>query len=138
MASAVGLVSIEIFGCKNPASKTYAELLGYALQMTNILRDVAEDSAVGRIYLPIEDLRKFDVSESSLLAGKPSGNFTALMRFEAGRARALLPPLATLFRTTTQTLSNPPNLCARSMSASSRGWRRTTFASSRSAIGCLE
>ena len=89
VASAVGLVSIEIFGCKNPASKSYAELLGYALQMTNILRDVAEDAAVGRIYLPIEDLRKFDVSESSLLAGKPSGNFTALMRFEAGRARAL-------------------------------------------------
>ena len=74
----------------------------------------------GRIYLPIEDLRKFEVSESSLLAGKPSGNFTALMRFEAGRARALLPTLATLFRTTTQTLSNPPNLCAQSMSASSR------------------
>jgi 15-cis-phytoene synthase len=89
VASAVGLVSIEIFGCKNPASKSYAELLGYALQMTNILRDVAEDAAVGRIYLPIEDLRKFDVSESSLLAGKPNGNFTALMRFEAGRARAL-------------------------------------------------
>jgi 15-cis-phytoene synthase len=89
VASAVGLVSIEIFGCKDPASKTYAELLGYALQMTNILRDVAEDSALGRIYLPIEDLQKFEVSESSLLAGKPSGNFSALMRFEAVRARSL-------------------------------------------------
>lgn len=89
VASAVGLVSIKIFGCKNPASATYAELLGYALQMTNILRDVAEDAAVGRIYLPIEDLRKFEVSESSLLAKKPSGDFGALMRFEAVRARSL-------------------------------------------------
>jgi 15-cis-phytoene synthase len=89
VASAVGLVSIEIFGCKNPASKTYAELLGYALQMTNILRDVAEDAAAGRIYLPVDDLRKFEVSESSLLAGKPSGNFSALMRFEAVKARSL-------------------------------------------------
>ena len=89
VASAVGLVSIEIFGCKNPASATYAELLGYALQMTNILRDVAEDAEVGRIYLPIEDLRKFEVSESSLLAKKPSGDFRALMRFEALRARSL-------------------------------------------------
>jgi len=89
VASAVGLVSIQIFGCKNPASKTYAELLGYALQLTNILRDVAEDAALGRIYLPVEDLQKFEVSESSLLAGKPSGNFSALMRFETARARSL-------------------------------------------------
>jgi len=89
VASAVGLVSIQIFGCKNPASKTYAEFLGYALQVTNILRDVAEDAALGRIYLPVEDLQKFEVSESSLLAGKPSGNFSALMRFETSRARSL-------------------------------------------------
>lgn len=89
VASAVGLVSIQIFGCKNPASKTYAELLGYALQLTNILRDVAEDAALGRIYLPVEDLQKFEVSESSLLAGKPSGNFSALMRLETARARSL-------------------------------------------------
>jgi phytoene synthase len=89
VASAVGLVSIEIFGCKNPGSKTYAESLGYALQMTNILRDVAEDAAMGRIYLPMEDLQRFDVSESGLLAGKRSGDFSALMRFEAVRARSL-------------------------------------------------
>lgn len=89
VASAVGLVSIEIFGCKNPQSKVYAEFLGYALQLTNILRDVAEDAAAGRIYLPLEDLRKFRVSEASLLAGRPEGDFQALMRFEAGRSRAL-------------------------------------------------
>jgi phytoene synthase len=89
VASAVGLVSIEIFGCKNPQSKIYAEVLGYALQMTNILRDVAEDAAAGRIYLPREDLRRFEVSEDSLLAAHPDGDFDGLMRFEAARCRAL-------------------------------------------------
>jgi 15-cis-phytoene synthase len=89
VASAVGLVSIEIFGCKNPKSKIYAERLGYALQMTNILRDVAEDAAAGRIYLPVEDLRKFEVREADLLQGKPGAKFGDLMRFEAERARAL-------------------------------------------------
>lgn len=89
VACAVGLVSIEIFGCRNPQSKIYAEFLGYALQLTNILRDVAEDAAAGRIYLPLEDLRRFEVSEASLLARKPGGNFNGLMRFEAARARSL-------------------------------------------------
>jgi phytoene synthase len=89
VASAVGLVSIEIFGCKNNRSRIYAELLGYALQMTNILRDVAEDAAVGRLYLPIEDLRKFGISETDLLEGHPGDKFSALMYFEAARARSL-------------------------------------------------
>ena len=89
VASAVGLVSVEIFGCKHPKSKIYAELLGYALQMTNILRDVAEDAAAGRIYLPLEDLRKFGVSESDLLRGNAGENFSNLMRFEAARTRSL-------------------------------------------------
>ena len=89
VASAVGLVSVEIFGCRNSKSRIYAETLGYALQMTNILRDVAEDASVGRIYLPLEDLRKFAVSEADLLRGNPGGNFRALMVFEAARARVL-------------------------------------------------
>ena len=89
VACAVGLVSIEIFGCRNPKSKVYAEFLGHALQMTNILRDIAEDSAVGRIYLPLEDLRKFGVTEADLLSGDAGDSFGALMRFEATRTRAL-------------------------------------------------
>ena len=89
VASAVGLASIEIFGCKNPKSKIYAEFLGYALQMTNILRDVAEDAAAGRIYLPLEDLQKFGVGEAGLLRGTPGENFSDLMYFEAARTRAL-------------------------------------------------
>jgi 15-cis-phytoene synthase len=87
VACAVGLVSIDIFGCRDPGSKTYAEFLGQALQLTNILRDVGEDASLGRIYLPLEDLRRFSVSEKSLLAGKPDGNFFGLMSFEADRAR---------------------------------------------------
>jgi len=89
VACAVGLVSIRIFGCTDPASTTYAEHLGHALQLTNILRDVGEDAALGRIYLPVEDLRLFRVSEESLLAGKPGGDFLGLMHHEATRARVL-------------------------------------------------
>ncbi|HRJ71707.1 MAG TPA: squalene/phytoene synthase family protein [Terrimicrobiaceae bacterium] len=85
-ACAVGLASIRIFGCESPASADYAEQLGYALQLTNILRDVAEDAAQGRIYLPAEDLRQFGVEERSLLAGAPDAGFAALMQFEASRA----------------------------------------------------
>lgn len=88
VACAVGLASIRIFGCKDPASGTYAENLGHALQLTNILRDVGEDAAAGRIYLPLTDLRRFGVSEEDLLLGRPSPGFLNLMRFEAGRARA--------------------------------------------------
>ena len=89
VACAVGLVSIRIFVCTDPASAAYAEHLGHALQLTNIIRDVAEDAALGRIYLPIEDLRLFRVSEDSLLARKPSGDFLGLMHHEANRARTL-------------------------------------------------
>jgi phytoene synthase len=88
VACAVGLASIRIFGCKDPAGTDYAVNLGHALQLTNILRDVGEDAAAGRIYLPLADLRRFDVSEEDLLAGKPSPGFHGLMLFEAGRARA--------------------------------------------------
>lgn len=85
-ACAVGLVSIRIFGCREPESAAYAENLGYALQLTNILRDVAEDAQRGRIYLPLEDLRNHGVSPESLLQGKPEGNFPGLMAFQAARA----------------------------------------------------
>lgn len=87
VACAVGLVSIRIFGCRDPRSATYAENLGYALQLTNILRDVAEDARMGRIYLPLEDLERFGVSEADLLTGHLDESFLSLMRFEAQRAR---------------------------------------------------
>ncbi|HEY6301038.1 MAG TPA: presqualene diphosphate synthase HpnD [Candidatus Binatus sp.] len=89
VASALGLICIEIFGYRNPAAKLYAENLGLALQLTNILRDVREDAERGRIYLPLEDLARFNVSEQEILGGVYSPNFVNLMDFEARRAREL-------------------------------------------------
>jgi phytoene synthase len=89
VASALGLICIEIFGYSNPSAKLYAENLGLALQLTNILRDVREDAERGRIYLPLEDLARFNVSEQEILGGVYSPNFVRLMDFEARRAREL-------------------------------------------------
>ena len=88
VASAVGLICIEIFGYGNPATRVYAERLGIAFQLTNIIRDVREDATRGRIYLPLEDLARFAVTEEEILAGVYSSRFRALMEFEAQRARA--------------------------------------------------
>ncbi len=89
VASALGLICIEIFGYRNPSAKLYAENLGLALQLTNILRDVREDAERGRIYLPLEDLARFNVSEDEILGGVYSPNFVSLMDFEAKRAQEL-------------------------------------------------
>jgi len=88
VASAVGLMCIEIFGYSTPQARQYAIDLGIALQLTNILRDVGEDAGRGRIYLPMEDLRDAEVTESDLVAGKRSPGFSRLMRKNAARARA--------------------------------------------------
>lgn len=96
VASAVGLVSIEIFGYRNPACRDYAIQLGYALQMTNIIRDVGKDLAVGRIYLPEEDLARFEYSETDLRRQKHNDAFVRLMEFEASRAEEFFAQAATL------------------------------------------
>ena len=85
-ASTIGLISIEIFGYRQPQAKTFAIDLGIALQLTNILRDLKEDAERGRIYLPQQDLRDFGVSEDDLLAGRLTDEFRALMRYQARRA----------------------------------------------------
>ena len=88
VASVVGLVSIEIFGCRDPRSREYAGHLGLALQLTNILRDVGQDLAnEGRIYLPAEDLARFGITRADLAAHRHDEHFLALMDFEATRAR---------------------------------------------------
>ena len=86
VASAVGLVSIEIFGYRNAACKQYAVQLGLALQMTNIIRDVGKDLQNGRIYLPQEDLARFNYSETELQDRQYNERFVRLMEFEAARA----------------------------------------------------
>jgi len=87
VASTVGLLCIGIFGYQRPSARDYAVNLGIAFQLTNILRDVREDAQRGRIYLPLEDLRRFDCTEADLLGGHYSPRVEALMAFECGRAR---------------------------------------------------
>jgi phytoene synthase len=90
VASAVGLASIEIFGYQSAATPAYAVELGVALQLTNILRDLRADGARGRLYLPLEDLARFGVTEAELLeapASRRRPEVDALLRFEADRAR---------------------------------------------------
>jgi 15-cis-phytoene synthase len=89
VASAVGLVSIRIFGHRHPATRDYAIHLGYALQLTNILRDVGQDAReTGRIYLPLEDLRACGVSEQQILERRYDVRFVALMERQYERAKA--------------------------------------------------
>ena len=87
VASAVGLLSLEIFGYKNPACHDYAIHLGKALQLTNILRDVKNDAARGRIYLPQTELKKFNVREDDILQSRYTENYGALARSVAERAK---------------------------------------------------
>ena len=87
VASVVGLLSIEIFGYKNPACRDYAVHLGKALQFTNILRDVRTDAERGRIYLPQSELKTFNVSEAEILDSKYSDRYFALASSVAGRAK---------------------------------------------------
>jgi len=87
VACAVGLVSIQILGCKDPESERYAIALGRALQLTNILRDVGEDlSNGGRIYLPLADLARFNYTEDDLFAQVWDERFIALMNDQASKA----------------------------------------------------
>lgn len=89
VASVVGLVSIEIFGYKNAATRRYAVELGYALQWTNILRDVAKDLANGgRIYLPLADLARFGITPEDLALRQGGPRFRELMAYEADQAEA--------------------------------------------------
>ena len=90
VAGVVGEVAAGIFGRTSDATTAYAHRLGQAMQLTNIIRDVGDDARRGRIYLPLDELKQFDVKVSELLARKApwgySPRFTALMRFQAERA----------------------------------------------------
>ncbi len=87
VASAVGLVSIDIFGCRQAQTREYAVALGMAFQLTNILRDVKKDASFGRIYLPLDELAAFGVTESDITEGRFSENMRQLFRFQHHRAR---------------------------------------------------
>ena len=89
VAGVVGEVAANIFGQTQTQTTTYAHKLGQALQLTNIIRDVGEDAMRGRIYLPIDELQRFDVKAHEILKRTYSDRFTALMRFQAQRAQGL-------------------------------------------------
>lgn len=87
VASVVGLVCIKVFGYRDPAAEPLAEKVGVAFQLTNIIRDVKEDAAMGRIYLPQEDLDRFGVAASTFRDAANTTALQALLAFEAERAR---------------------------------------------------
>jgi len=89
VAGVVGEVAACIFGQTEPATTEYAHKLGLAFQLTNIIRDVGEDALRGRIYLPVNELQRFDVKAHEILQRQHSDRFVALMRFQAQRAHAL-------------------------------------------------
>ena len=87
VASAVGLMCIEIFGCRDARSREYAISLGLALQLTNIIRDVAVDCANGRVYLPQDDCARFGVTDDMIRAGALTGPIGRLLAYQCSRAR---------------------------------------------------
>ena len=87
VASAVGLISIEVFGYEDPAARGYAVDLGLAMQLTNIIRDVKEDAERDRIYIPLDEMARFGYTEEDLKAGVLDDRFRDLMAFQAERAR---------------------------------------------------
>jgi phytoene synthase len=86
VASCVGLVVLPVFGYESEQALKPAEACGIAFQLTNIIRDVKEDARLGRIYLPIEDLRRFNVEERVIINGESTPQLIELLRFEADRA----------------------------------------------------
>ncbi len=89
VAGTVGLMVSPVLGCSDPAVLERAAALGIAMQLTNILRDVAEDAAMGRLYLPTAELEEFGCDPESVLTGRPNGQFEEFMRFQITRARAI-------------------------------------------------
>jgi len=107
VAGEVGLLCVEIFGYRSERLKSYAIKLGMAFQLTNILRDVGTDADRGRIYIPQEDLKRFSVEETDILAKKMTPHFIRLMAYEARRARDFYREAAVL-----PTAEERPALCA--------------------------
>ena len=86
-AGVVGELSVGIFGYTDPSTLVYADKLGLAFQLTNIIRDIGDDARRGRIYLPVDELQRFDVRASEILDSQHSERFVELMRFQTQRAR---------------------------------------------------
>lgn len=88
VAGVVGILSARIFGVTNPETIEFAEKLGLAFQLTNIIRDVGDDARKGRIYLPVNELQQFGVTAADILNARHSEQFAALMQFQYDRAQS--------------------------------------------------
>ncbi|MCC6705820.1 MAG: phytoene/squalene synthase family protein [Thermomicrobiales bacterium] len=89
VAGTVGLLTAPVLGCRDPRALPRADELGIAMQLTNIVRDVAEDAAAGRVYLPFAEMRAFGCDPEALLQGRPTGDFAGLVALQVDRARGL-------------------------------------------------
>ena len=87
VASVVGLLAAGIFGYRDPRTLEYAKNLGLAFQLTNIIRDVGEDARKNRIYLPMEEMKRFNVTAADVLNARQTPDFEKLLKFEADRAK---------------------------------------------------
>lgn len=87
VAGVVGLMMLKVFGYTDPAAEKYAEKLGVAMQLTNILRDINEDASANRIYLPLEELNEYGLGEDDIFAKKLDEKFVNLLKFQIRRAR---------------------------------------------------
>jgi len=90
VAGMVGLVCAHVFGHSDPLTRDYAVGLGVGFQLINVLRDLHQDAARGRLYVPLDDLRRFGCPEADLMEGRPGASFEPLMKFECERAREML------------------------------------------------
>lgn len=117
VAAAVGLICVEVFGYDEPAAREYAVDMGIAMQLTNILRDVKEDAARDRIYLPQDDMRRFNYTEAELKRGAVTDGFRALMAHQAALARSHFESAETLF----PLIAPDARACPKVMHATYRG-----------------
>lgn len=117
VAAVVGLVCVEVFGYDDPAAREYAVDMGIAMQLTNILRDLKEDAERDRIYLPQDDMRRFNYTEAELTRGAITDGFRALMAHQTARARCYFERSEPLFGL----ISTDARACPKVMHATYRG-----------------
>jgi phytoene synthase len=86
VAAVVGLMMTHVLGCKDSEAFKYAEKLGVAMQLTNIIRDIKEDKDIGRIYFPVEEMRRFNISEDDIIKERMTSEVNQFIRFQVKRA----------------------------------------------------
>ena len=131
VASVVGLVCIRVFGYSDPSAEPLAEQVGLAFQLTNIIRDVKEDAALGRIYLPEEDLAKFGLTAGDLVSTPDPGRMKALLEFEADAPASTTTRARSSFRWWMKTASP---VCGCSSPSTGDCWKRLPPASTTSSL----